>query len=117
MSKHIHKLTNKNLEEKTADCSICGDVKTIRNSCENLVRTSQKTYRKNHPNRHPNIKRKRPIVKCEICKLYKTMCYDHCHKTNKFRGWIFRACNAMLGMSKDNIVTLKNAIKYLKKPQ
>lgn len=38
---------------------------------------------------------------------------DHCHKTNKVRGLLCTRCNSLLGMAKDNIETLQNAIKYL----
>lgn len=38
---------------------------------------------------------------------------DHCHKTNKVRGLLCTRCNTLLGMAKDNIETLQNAIKYL----
>jgi len=39
--------------------------------------------------------------------------HDHCHATGKMRGVLCLQCNAMLGFAKDNIQTLKNAIKYL----
>lgn len=39
---------------------------------------------------------------------------DHCHKTNRFRGWLCHPCNRGLGNFKDNINTLQNAINYLK---
>jgi len=38
---------------------------------------------------------------------------DHCHETNKFRGWLCVSCNHGLGMFRDNTKTLTNAIKYL----
>lgn len=54
---------------------------------------------------------------CDICKRHKdeigTLCIDHCHKTNKIRGYLCNACNLSLGMLKDSISTLENAIKYL----
>lgn len=58
--------------------------------------------------------------KCEICnknvstsRVNKTACVDHCHKTNKVRGILCNNCNSGLGSFDDNIVFLKNAIKYL----
>jgi hypothetical protein len=50
---------------------------------------------------------------CPICKLKKTLNIDHCHKTNTFRGMVCRQCNAMLGLSYDNVEILASAIKYL----
>lgn len=42
------------------------------------------------------------------------LCVDHCHVTNKVRGLLCRDCNFALGLFKDNINNLTNAIKYLK---
>ena len=39
---------------------------------------------------------------------------DHCHDTEKFRGWLCHKCNRSLGGFDDNILTLKRAIQYLK---
>lgn len=56
---------------------------------------------------------------CEICGgppdtgRTKRLHLDHDHLTGKFRGWICRACNHMLGNAKDSIDTLKKAIKFL----
>jgi len=38
---------------------------------------------------------------------------DHCHTTNKVRGILCRNCNLALGLMKDNVISLENAIKYL----
>lgn len=38
---------------------------------------------------------------------------DHCHSRGKVRGILCQHCNNMLGMAKDDIQILKNAIKYL----
>jgi hypothetical protein len=56
--------------------------------------------------------------KCEICgvngkEFRKGLCYDHDHKTGKFRGWICLRCNFALGYAKENIDILKLLIKYL----
>jgi hypothetical protein len=50
---------------------------------------------------------------CEICKEPSQIVIDHCHQSGIVRGRICSACNSMLGYSKDNIGTLKSAIKYL----
>lgn len=42
------------------------------------------------------------------------LCVDHCHDTNKVRGLLCRDCNFALGLFRDNINNLTNAIKYLK---
>lgn len=38
---------------------------------------------------------------------------DHCHSTNVVRGILCHSCNTGLGKFKDNVETLKAAIKYL----
>lgn len=40
---------------------------------------------------------------------------DHDHKTGEVRGLLCNYCNTGIGMLKDNISTLKNAVKYLSK--
>lgn len=45
------------------------------------------------------------------------LCIDHCHTTNKVRGLLCRDCNFAIGLIKDNIKILENAIYYLSKKQ
>jgi hypothetical protein len=56
--------------------------------------------------------RKKPET-CELCGRGGKICFDHNHKTGKFRGWICQKCNAALGFIEDNIQTLELMIKYL----
>ena len=70
-------------------------------------------YKRKHP------PRPKP-EQCEICGAFgdetrKRLCYDHDHKTGKFRGWICQRCNTALGMVKDNAETLIALAEYLKK--
>ena len=56
---------------------------------------------------------------CAICgrdKAHRTQKYlhvDHNHKTGKVRGLLCVRCNTVIGNSRDSIMILKNAIKYL----
>jgi len=52
---------------------------------------------------------------CEICGKNNRICFDHDHKTGKFRGWICSDCNTILGKSFDDINYLKSLIEYLEK--
>ena len=52
--------------------------------------------------------------KCAICKNKEKLFVDHNHVTKKFRGLICGTCNTGLGMFRDNIKNLENAIKYLR---
>jgi hypothetical protein len=40
---------------------------------------------------------------------------DHCHATGKVRGLLCGSCNRALGLLKDNILYLEEAIRYLQK--
>lgn len=59
--------------------------------------------------------------KCAICikdldfsnKSY--VCIDHCHETKIVRGILCHNCNLGIGRFFDNILFLKNAIKYLER--
>ena len=58
---------------------------------------------------------------CAICgtdtpsKKCSTFRIDHCHQTGKVRGLLCMNCNSALGMFRDNIQSLQNAIAYLTK--
>lgn len=58
--------------------------------------------------------------KCKICNLessdnlHNYLYVDHCHQTNEIRGLLCKSCNSLLGMAKDDVEILENAIKYLK---
>lgn len=59
--------------------------------------------------------------KCGICnitlnlnvKCNKNTHIDHCHTTGKVRGLLCSKCNTGIGMFKENIITLKRAIRYI----
>lgn len=57
--------------------------------------------------------RKKP-EQCEICGAMGTICFDHDHKTGKFRGWICHRCNVVLGFTKENVDLLNALSEYLK---
>lgn len=58
---------------------------------------------------------------CQICNVSFdkkfTKCLDHCHKENLIRGVLCTECNIGLGMFKDNMNYLQNALNYLHKWQ
>jgi hypothetical protein len=56
---------------------------------------------------------------CEIChndgnEHKKGLCVDHDHNTGIVRGILCGHCNVAIGMFKDDIIKLNQAIKYLK---
>jgi hypothetical protein len=51
--------------------------------------------------------------KCQICKMELPLCLDHCHTTNKVRGFLCSKCNLGIGYFLDDITLLESAIDYL----
>lgn len=51
--------------------------------------------------------------RCAICNTRDYLVIDHCHATGKVRGLLCNKCNLGLGLFKDNVDSLQNAIKYL----
>lgn len=75
-----------------------------------IGRTNAKTRRVHAPRPKP--------INCEACgkdgKLTKKgIVLDHCHKTDKFRGYLCSQCNVALGMLEDSPHRLIALIKYL----
>lgn len=67
-----------------------------------------------------NISLKAPKnTKCAICgKLPKNgdkLVFDHCHKTNTFRGYLHNSCNRALGVFGDNVSGVLQLLNYLNK--
>ncbi len=57
---------------------------------------------------------------CAICgvnqlELTKRLSVDHCHNTGKIRQLLCTYCNSVLGLSKESISILENAISYIRK--
>lgn len=57
---------------------------------------------------------------CCICKEFRDTYHsqgglyiDHDHKTGEIRGLLCNSCNVMLGLIKDDLGILKNAMDYL----
>ena len=56
---------------------------------------------------------------CDICKKPpspgNSIVFDHCHLTNKFRGYCCNSCNRSIGMLGDNIDGMIKVLNYLVK--
>src|SRR3990167_3840096 len=117
-----HPETNKKAKEKYRE----NNLELIRES--DKIRQSKR--RKSDPegqkirNEHFKIRREakrwevagRPRAdKCDICDKNEMTVFDHCHVSDKFRGWICDRCNKMLGLVKDCPVLLKKLAEYLEK--
>lgn len=54
---------------------------------------------------------------CDLCNdNIGGICFDHCHATDTFRGWICDRCNKVLGLVNDNVELLRRMIDYLRGP-
>ena len=98
---------------------------------ENYLRTECKDCTKRIDSTKKRLKKKygRPpsFYQCPICKRttneakgeggkrVSSFVLDHCHISNKFRGWLCHKCNRGLGAFGDDIETLRCAIDYLSK--
>jgi hypothetical protein len=60
-------------------------------------------------------------TKCALCntigKKGDFLVFDHCHTTNKFRGYLHNSCNRSLGVLGDNVEGLLRAVAYLNKSE
>ena len=110
MNKRKHRLRKLNEREHTAICEICGPVKVY--------------YKKGRKRWYCSVSRKKWLKPrfehlkskfCEICEATKDLCGDHDHVADSFRGTLCRTCNLGLGLFKDNVVFLQQAIRYLQK--
>lgn len=67
--------------------------------------------------RTPNLEKiagRRKPEQCELCGALGRICFDHDHKTGKFRGWICHRCNSALGLVRDNAELLTEMVEYIK---
>jgi hypothetical protein len=55
--------------------------------------------------------------RCLICRKKTHLVVDHDHKTGLIRGLLCKKCNLMLGMAKDNPITLRAGAGYLEEAQ
>jgi hypothetical protein len=51
--------------------------------------------------------------RCEKCSKRARVVFDHCHRTNMFRGWLCDRCNLVLGLAKDNPELLRTLAAHL----
>ena len=57
---------------------------------------------------------------CELCNkmlIKKKIIFDHCHATDKFRGWLCDPCNRSMGVLGDNIEGLLKCIHCINKTE
>jgi protein-arginine kinase activator protein McsA len=51
---------------------------------------------------------------CESCgEKTNHLHLEHCHETNKFRGWVCEDCNTSIGRAGDNVTGILHILKYM----
>ena len=114
----------------SAWCNGCGKILTVDNSYQYEMLSGykqiKKTYMSNvcRPCKTDQAKirynlakiHSRPVdSKCMCCGRIDKLHLDHCHNTEKFRGWVCKSCNVGIGHLGDKIEGIERALKYLKK--
>ena len=108
---------------------------TSNGSCLTCSRLRAEKWKHDHPIRHKrwyenhyaeflqkrmeSAGRLKPDA-CEICGHPDgsgkwRICYEHCHKTNIFRGWTCSRCNSIIALCDESPELLMGIIRYLKK--
>lgn len=106
----------------TKTCQLCKEAKPLiafpnqpRNK-DNLDSRCRTCIRQ-HTSLRARLKRQFPAPPpglCPICSRHtKEWVLDHCHTTDKFRGYICRSCNLGLGHFDDSPAMVKTALDYL----
>ena len=64
-------------------------------------------------NRQEKLAGRKKPKRCDVCKKPGKICFDHCHKSKTFRGWLCFHCNIALGCVKDSTKTLRALADYI----
>ena len=114
----------------SAWCNSCGKILTFDNSYQYEMLSGKKQIKKTYmsnvcrpckadqaKNRYNLAKiHSRPVDgKCQCCGRIDKLHLDHCHNTEKIRGWVCKNCNVGIGHLGDKIEGIERALKYLKK--
>lgn len=122
-----HLLKNKNTEEKTADCILCGPVRIHNHrgywSCHTVYTAAKYRNTVRYRTEKYGVDEEEFLRllfdqhgKCAICKLEMDSPHvDHCHETGVVRGLLCGSCNRAIGLFKDKPVNLLRAWAYLRK--
>lgn len=109
------------------DFHLCSSEKTIegkrypakyRSECKVCRRKGGKACASAASKLMKKYKMKRPPIgtPCQNCrKRDEMLVFDHCHKTDAFRGWLCYQCNSAIGNLGDDLKGLQRAAKYLRR--
>jgi len=87
------------------------------NNSESILLKRQKYYAEKVYNISLEQYKKRMATsnKCEVCGSKDKLCYDHDHKTMKFRGVLCNKCNRSIGILGDTVESIQKVLFYLTK--
>jgi protein-arginine kinase activator protein McsA len=106
------------IDETTKECNTCNETKSVTDFYKHPeMALGRFNVCKSCYIRRENIKKRLKkgfgslrTDHCECCdKTDVKLQLDHCHKTEKFRGFICRSCNQVLGNYGDNYASIKEA--------
>ena len=85
--------------------------------CHNFYMREHHLMKKYNLNNEDYLnKYKKQNGKCSICQLnFDKLVIDHNHNTNKVRDLLCDNCNTGIGLLKEDVYIIENAINYLKK--
>lgn len=117
MGKWVHKLTNLDIANRTADCLCCGKVRLV---IKHIQKNGDIRYECSVKKRSKNLKIGIDVLlryplgeECYICGATERLCLDHIHTTKEIRGTLCKSCNVGLGSFRDNKFYLQRALEYL----
>jgi len=102
-----------------ASCAVCGSrvlslvgARPRRYCSQRCIAKAQRARSKARPQNGRAAER--PAY-CEACGKPGRICFDHCHATGRFRGWLCNGCNTALGYVMDSPETLLALAAYLRR--
>ena len=119
--KYYHKIKDRDrvkLAERSRNYrlrKIAEDPEWDRKVARKLSEKEPTRYKRLHRTRLEKIAGRLRPSECEICGRGGRICFDHCHSTGEFRGWLCINCNMVLGGVQDNPELLRNLALYVEK--
>lgn len=117
----------------TMRCRVCGKLKpltefyfrkdtgTYRSECKDCLKERERYRHTGWTQEHYQKMFKEQDGRCAIChqplisERYEAFACDHNHETGQRLGLLCTNCNTALGLLKEDVEVLKNAITYIKK--
>ena len=115
-----HRLSEIAAETRTGTCSTCGpNSKLVKRGAKyghgwRCYEDTRKRSKQWKAERRKHLRETYLKSACQICGRTEKLCWDHDHKTGKFRGTLCDICNTGIGCFRDDPRLLIQAVEYLK---